>query len=141
MSSQRLLTFQIQQQYYALDILKVQELRSYEKPTHMVNSAPHVLGVINLRGNMVGVMDLRILWSKDISYNDSTITMVLQVTDKHTIGVVVDGVADVVEIDSENIHDMPLGDSTAPQKGLKGIINVEGRTILLVDPAEMLAIV
>jgi len=139
MSTKKFLTFQINNQHYALDILYVQELRSYEHPTRIANTPPFYLGVINLRGKIVGIQDLRLKCGTHNSYTDTTINIVIQVNTKLTVGLVVDGVSDVVEVDIDKIQPMPLGELAYADSGLglTGLLSVEDRTLLIMDPLKM----
>ncbi len=91
-------TFRLGDEEYGIDILKVQEIRGYGNPTRIAN-APHFLkGVVNLRGTIVPIVDLRLRFGcSSAEYNSFTVTIVLHIGQR-TIGTVVDSVSDVVEI-------------------------------------------
>ncbi|MCC6218847.1 MAG: chemotaxis protein CheW, partial [Aquabacterium sp.] len=101
------LTFRLGDEEYGIDILKVQEIRGYENPTRIAN-APHFLkGVVNLRGTIVPIVDLRLRFGcNSAEYNSFTVTIVLHIGQR-TIGTVVDSVSDVVEIPAEAIRPSP----------------------------------
>ena len=101
------LTFRLGDEEYGIDILKVQEIRGYENPTRIAN-APHFLkGVVNLRGTIVPIVDLRLRFGcSSAEYNSFTVTIVLHIGQR-TIGTVVDSVSDVVEIPAEAIRPSP----------------------------------
>lgn len=130
----RYLIFVLGEQHYGLDILHVQELRSYEEPTRMPDTAPHILGVTNLRGVIVGVHDLRKKWGLPHNYNASTITMVLQL-EGSAIAFVVDSVSDVIEIDQSTIQDIPFNEANT--NGITGVVQHEHFNVLIVDPLLM----
>ena len=127
------LTFRLGTEEYGIDILQVQEIRSYEKPTRLV-SAPHaVKGVINLRGVLVPVIDMRIQFGlESVAYDDFTVVIVLIVGDQ-TIGMVIDSVSDVVMIDPSEIRPAPAFEGRGISANLLGIGSLGERTLLLMD--------
>jgi purine-binding chemotaxis protein CheW len=103
------LTFTLGSEEYAIDILKVQEIRGYEQPTLIANSPPFIKGVINLRGTIVPIVDLRIKFNLGkIEYTPFTVVIILNVAGR-VIGTVVDSVSDLAEIELDaqidNRHD------------------------------------
>lgn len=97
------LTFRIGTEEYGLDILRVQEIRSYEQPTPVAGAPPFLKGVINLRGVIVPIVDLRIVAGLACPYNAFTVVVVVNIAGR-IIGVVVDGVSDVWEITADQIR-------------------------------------
>ncbi|KVN03453.1 MULTISPECIES: chemotaxis protein CheW [unclassified Burkholderia] len=96
--AQEFVTFRLGTEEYGIDILRVQEIRSYEEPTHIANAPAFIKGVINLRGAIVPIIDLRLKFALDSAeYNTSTVVIVLNVAAR-TVGVVVDAVSDVLEL-------------------------------------------
>src|SRR5690606_21262843 len=92
------LSFVLGDAQYCIDILKVQEIRRYEAPTRIANTPPFIKGVINLRGNIVPIVDLRVkLGLPEQGHDAQTVVIVLNVA-KRTVGVVVDGVSDVITL-------------------------------------------
>ncbi len=101
------LSFRLGAEEYGIDILKVQEIRGYESPTRMVNAPPHVLGVQNLRGVIVPILDLRIRFGMaDVKYDNLTVTIVLNIGTR-VVGMVVDAVQDVVALQAGEIRPAP----------------------------------
>jgi purine-binding chemotaxis protein CheW len=131
------LAFRLGGEEYAVDILRVQEIRSYERPTRMARVPAFVLGVINLRGIIVPVMDLRLrLGLSSPNYDAFTSVIVLNLGDR-VVGVVVDSVSDVITLKDEQIR--PAPDFTAGPSGqhVTGIGTVEDRMLILVDVAAL----
>ena len=92
------LTFRLDQEEYGIDILKVQEIRSYEQPTRIANAPDFIKGVVNLRGVIVPIVDLRLkLGCPSAEYNTFTVVVVLNVRGR-VVGAVVDSVSDVLEL-------------------------------------------
>lgn len=127
------LSFRIGAEDYGIDILQVQEVRSYEAPTRIAQTQPQVLGVLNLRGEIVPVIDMRLqLGLAQANFDDSTVVIVLKVGAR-VFGLVVDGVSDVVGLAPEQLRPVPgLGCGIAADL-LLAIATVKERLLLLVD--------
>lgn len=118
------LSFRIGGEEYALGILNVQEIRSYEAPTRMAGASACVKGVVNLRGVIVPIVDLRLVLGVDEPrYDGFTVVIVLNVRHR-VIGVVVDSVSDVVELRADQIRPAPEMRSSNAQGFICGIASV-----------------
>ena len=126
------LTFTLGSEEYAIDILKVQEIRGYEAVTRIANTPDFIKGVINLRGVIVPIVDMRIKFALgEVVYNDFTVVFILNIG-RRVIGIVVDGVSDVVTMSEEEIRPAPeLG--AFDTQYLMGLATVEERMLILVD--------
>jgi purine-binding chemotaxis protein CheW len=101
------LSFRLGGEEYGIDILKVQEIRGYEQPTRMANAPVYILGVTNLRGVIVPIIDLRIKFSlTEVKYDHQTVIIVLNIGSR-VMGIVVDAVSDVTALASEDIKPAP----------------------------------
>jgi purine-binding chemotaxis protein CheW len=101
------LSFRLGGEEYGIDILRVQEIRSYEAPTRIANAPHFIKGVVNLRGVIVPIIDLRLkLGCDSAEYTDFTVVIVLNVRGR-VIGAVVDSVSDVLELGANNIRPAP----------------------------------
>jgi purine-binding chemotaxis protein CheW len=101
------LTFRLDTEEYGIDILKVQEIRGYENVTRIAGAPPYVRGVINLRGVIVPIVDLRMKFKlSDAKFDDFTVAIILNLSGR-TVGAVVDSVSDVLELDPSQIKDVP----------------------------------
>jgi purine-binding chemotaxis protein CheW len=101
------LTFRLGEEEYGIDILRVQEIRSYEQPTRIANAPAFIKGVVNLRGVIVPIVDLRMkLGCAAAEYNTFTVVIVLNVKGR-VVGAVVDSVSDVLELSSDTIKPAP----------------------------------
>jgi purine-binding chemotaxis protein CheW len=101
------LSFKLGDEEYGIDILRVQEIRGYEQPTRIANAADFIKGVVNLRGVIVPIVDMRVRFGmQDVQYNGSTVTIVLNIASR-TVGMVVDSVSDVLELDPAQIKAAP----------------------------------
>lgn len=127
------LAFTLGDEEYGIDILAVQEIRSYETVTKIANSPEFIKGVINLRGEIVPVIDMRIKFNlAKVLYNEFTVVIVLNVAGQ-VVGMVVDGVSDVIALTPEMIHAAPSFGSTPATRYITGLGTVDGRMIILVD--------
>ena len=101
------LTFRLGEEEYGIDILRVQEIRSYEQPTRIANAPAFIKGVVNLRGVIVPIVDLRMkLGCAAAEYNTFTVVIVLNVKGR-VVGAVVDSVSDVLELSADTIKPAP----------------------------------
>ncbi len=132
-SSGEFLTFTLGQEEYGIDILKVQEIRGYETPTRIANSPHFIKGVINLRGVIVPIVDLRIKFNLgEPTYDQFTVVIILNIG-RRVVGVVVDGVSDVIQLSSANLRPAPEFGSTLDTQYILGLGTIEGRMIIVVD--------
>src|SRR5690242_12092104 len=111
MGSHQVLTFTLGAETYGVDILRVQEIRGWSPVTRIPQSPPHVLGVLNLRGSIVPIIDMRMRFNLErAEYTAVTVIIVLSVesgSGRRDIGVVVDGVSDVIDVDNASIKPPP----------------------------------
>jgi purine-binding chemotaxis protein CheW len=132
-ASSEFLTFRLGAEEYGIDILRVQEIRSYEAPTRIANAPSFIKGVVNLRGVIVPVVDLRIkLNCEKVEYNGFTVVIVLNVRGR-VVGAVVDSVSDVLELSQELIKPAPEMNTTVDTGFITGIASVGERMLILMD--------
>ena len=132
-SSGEYLTFTLGKEEYGIDILKVQEIRGYEAPTRIANAPPFIKGVINLRGVIVPIIDLRIKFNLgEPSYDQFTVVIILNIG-KRVVGAVVDGVSDVIQLDNENMRAAPEFGSILDTRYILGLGTLDDRMIIVVD--------
>jgi len=127
------LTFRLGSEEYGIDILRVQEIRSYEQPTRIANAPSFLKGVVNLRGVIVPIVDLRLkLGCDSAEYNHFTVVIVLNVRGR-VVGAVVDSVSDVLELSGDTIRPAPATNSTIDTSYITGIGSVAERMLILMD--------
>lgn len=115
------LTFRLGAVAYGMDICKVREIRGYETPTLIAGAPAHVRGVLNLRGEIVPVMDLRTcLGLTRVNFDHLTVTVILQLADR-VLGVVVDSVSDVVALTPAQVKPVPALGAGADMQFITGI--------------------
>ena len=127
------LSFTLGREEYGIDILKVQEIRSYEQVTTIANAPAFIKGVVNLRGIIVPIVDMRIKFNLgEAQYNELTVVIVLNVAGR-VVGMVVDGVSDVISLGAEQIRPAPDFSSSFDMKYITGLGTVDERMLILVD--------
>ncbi|WP_395699118.1 chemotaxis protein CheW [Aquabacterium sp.] len=127
------LTFRLGAEEYGIDILRVQEIRSYEQPTRIANAPAFLKGVVNLRGVIVPIVDLRLkLGCETAEYNHFTVVIVLNVRGR-VVGAVVDSVSDVLELGGDAIRPAPATNSHIDTSYITGIGSVAERMLILMD--------
>ena len=133
------LTLRLGAEEYAIDILRVQEIRSYEQPVHMVNSPSFIKGVINLRGVIVPIVDLRLKLSMpSAEYTDFTVVIILNIRGT-LVGAVVDGVSDVVTLDAKVVRPAPQFESAIDARFILGLANLDERMLVVIDMDALLS--
>lgn len=133
------LAFKIGSEEYGVDILRVQEIRSYEKPTTIANAAADLKGVVNLRGVIVPIIDLRLMLGlTEARYDQLTVVIVLNIGQR-VVGAVVDGVSDVLTLEREQLRPMPALDMDMDQDHFLAIGSVDERMLILLDIEKLLA--
>ncbi|MDE3009279.1 MAG: chemotaxis protein CheW [Pseudomonadota bacterium] len=137
-SAREFLTFTLGREEYGIDILKVQEIRGYDAVTHIANTPEFIRGVINLRGHIVPIVDLRIRFGlSEPRYDAFTVVIILNIGTR-IVGIVVDSVSDVMTLRAEQIRPAPEFSSTLGTEYLLGLGALEDRMVILVDIACLL---
>jgi purine-binding chemotaxis protein CheW len=127
------LTFRLGDDEYGIDILRVQEIRSYESPTRIANAPSFIKGVVNLRGVIVPIVDLRLkLGCDSAEYDGFTVVIVLNVKGR-VVGAVVDSVSDVLQLSKDAVKAAPEMSSSVDTSYITGIGNVGDRMLILMD--------
>jgi len=130
---QEFLTFKLGAEEYGVDILKVQEIRGYDAVTAIANAPPFIKGVINLRGVIVPIVDLRIKFNLGaVNYDQFTVVIILNVADR-VVGVVVDGVSDVINLEASQVRAAPEFGAALDTEYIIGLGTAGERMLILVD--------
>lgn len=136
--AQEYLTFVLGTEEYAIDILKVQEIRGYEQPTVIANAPPFIKGVINLRGTIVPIVDMRIKFGVGkVEYTPFTVVIILNVGSR-VVGIVVDGVSDVTALRSDQVRPAPEFSATVDTRYIQGLGTIGERMLIVVDIARLM---
>ncbi|WP_411850900.1 chemotaxis protein CheW [Stenotrophomonas sp. LGBM10] len=127
------LSFTLGAEHYGVDILKVQEIRGYDSVTRVPDAPDYIKGVINLRGTIVPVIDLRLkLRLENARYDAFTVMIVLNVEDR-VVGIVVDSVSDVIPLSAEQIRPTPEFGAAVDTRFISGIGTQDDRMLILLD--------
>lgn len=133
------LTFSLGNEEYGMDILKVQEIRGYDAVTSIANAPLFLKGVINLRGVIVPIIDMRIKFNLgSVTYDEFTVVIIITVLGR-VIGMVVDGVSDVVSLLPEQIKPPPEFGTGIDTQYITGIGTTNGQMLILTDIEKLMA--
>ncbi|ATA24411.1 chemotaxis protein CheW [Brenneria goodwinii] len=136
---QEFLIFTLGDEEYGVDILKVQEIRGYDQVTRIANTPAFIKGVTNLRGVIVPIVDLRIKFAQqEVDYDDNTVVIVLNLGQR-VVGIVVDGVSDVLSLTADQIRPAPEFAVTLSTEYLTGLGSLGERMLILVDIEKLLS--
>ena len=142
--SDQYLTFIMAGEEYGVDILSVQEIRGWESATPLPNAPPQIKGVINLRGTIVPIVDLRQCFGMDsIEYTAITVVIVLRVkagNESRVMGIVVDAVSDVYSVATDEMRPAPDLGNTVNTEFIKGLVNVNNKMVILLNIDKLLTL-
>ena len=127
------LTFRLGVEEYGIEILKVQEIRGYDSITQIANAPSFIKGVVNLRGVIVPIVDMRIKFGLgNVEYDQFTVVIILNVAGR-VVGIVVDGVSDVLSLEPEQMRPTPGMGSIIDTEFIMGLGSIDDRMLILID--------
>ena len=127
------LTMKLGNEEYGIDILKVQEIRGYDAVTQIANTPAYIKGVINLRGIIVPIVDLRIKFNVGAAdYTQFTVVIILNVAGR-VVGMVVDSVSDVITLAAEQVRPAPAFGACLDTQYITGLGTIDERMLILMD--------
>lgn len=133
------LTFRLGKEEYGIEILKVQEIRGYEAITQIANAPDFIKGVVNLRGIIVPIIDMRIKFRlTDVDYDQFTVVIILNVAGR-VMGIVVDGVSDVINLTADQLRPAPGLGSVIDTEYIMGLGTIDDRMLILIDIEKMMS--
>lgn len=133
------LTFRLAEEEYGIDILKVQEIRGYEPPTRIADAPEFIKGVLNLRGTIMPIVDMRVRFNcAEAAYNSFTVVIILSLRDR-IVGIVVDSVSDVMQIPASQIQMAPDIESVIDNSCITGLGSLGDRMLILLDIEKLMA--
>lgn len=136
---QEFLTFVLGEENYALDIMTVKEIRGYENVTKIANAPDYIKGVLNLRGDIVPIIDLRIKFEVGkVTYDEFTIVIMLVIGDR-VVGIVVDEVSDVIKVKEDEIKPPPEFGIAFDSAYLHGLTTINEQMIILVNIQKLIS--
>ena len=137
--SREYLTFRLDQEEYGIDILKVQEIRGYERPTRVAHAPEFIKGVVNLRGIIVPIIDMRLKFNcSKVEYDAFTVVIILNLQSR-IVGVVVDSVSDVMELPFESLKPAPDVESVIDSSAVLGLGALSDRMLILLDIEKLMS--
>lgn len=137
-SSREYLTFVLADESYGIDILKVQEIRGYDTVTKIANTPAFIKGVVNLRGLIVPIVDLRIKFGLGkVVYDEFTVVIILNLNGR-VVGIVVDGVSDVKNLKGSDLRSVPDIVASIDTKYITGLATVDDKMFILVDIEQLM---
>jgi purine-binding chemotaxis protein CheW len=133
------LTFRLDKEEYGIDILKVQEIRGYEPPTRIANAPSFIKGVVNLRGTIVPIVDMRLKFNcAQAQYDSFTVVIILNLRQR-IVGIVVDSVSDVLQLAVEDFRAAPEVESMIGSDVVLGLGSVGERMLILLDIEKLMS--
>jgi purine-binding chemotaxis protein CheW len=133
------LTFRLDREEYGIDILKVQEIRGYEPPTRIANAPPFIKGVVNLRGTIVPIVDMRLKFNcANAQYDAFTVVIILNLHQR-IVGIVVDSVSDVMGLLPEQMRTAPDIESIIDSDAIIGLGSLGDRMLILLDIEKLMS--
>lgn len=133
------LTFRLDREEYGIDILKVQEIRGYESPTRIANAPSFIKGVVNLRGTIVPIVDMRLKFNCEKAVYDSFTVVIILNLRQRIVGIVVDSVSDVMGLASENLRAAPDIESVIDSDSVLGLGSLGDRMLILLDIEKLMS--
>jgi purine-binding chemotaxis protein CheW len=136
---QQFLTFLLDDQEYGLELFKIREIRGYAPVTPIPNVPPHICGVMNLRGTVLPVVDLRMKFKlRAVEYNKFTVIVIATVSEK-TVGLLVDAVSDVLMVTQESMRGTPDFGTSVDTRFINGVFQTRERLAVALNLEELLA--
>jgi purine-binding chemotaxis protein CheW len=133
------LTFRLGKEEYGIEILKVQEIRGYDSITRIANAPEFIKGVVNLRGIIVPIIDMRIKFRLgNADYDQFTVVIILNL-DGRVMGIVVDGVSDVISLGADQMRPTPGFGSVIDTEYIMGLGTVDERMLILIDIEKLMS--
>ena len=138
-STQEFLAFTLGSEEYGIDLLRVQEVRSYQEPTRMAHAPSFIKGVINLRGVIVPIIDMRMKFNlAQVNYDEATVVIMLNIGTR-VMGMVADGVSDVITLAPEQLRPVPELSSAIGNEHLLAIGSIQDRMLILLDIVKLMS--
>ena len=138
-SQTQFISFAIGDDQYGVDIMAVREIKGWSEITHLPNQPAHVRGVLNLRGIIVPIIDLRCRFGQGLTEAKPTHIVIIVQIGNRSVGLLADRVLDIVSFDSANIQSVPRIAQASRVNFLSGLVTVEGAMIALIDLANLLS--
>jgi purine-binding chemotaxis protein CheW len=137
---QQYITFAVDQEEYAIDIITVREIKAWSQTTTLPNTQAHMRGVINLRGAIVPIYDMRVMFGKGLTAATKSHVVIILSVESRTIGILVDAVSDIVSLDNTTIQEPPHNrDAASGQNYITGLVQNNNQMVMLLNPKALIA--
>lgn len=133
------LTFRLDREEYGIDILKVQEIRGYESPTRIANAPSFIKGVVNLRGTIVPIVDMRLKFNCENAVYDAFTVVIILNLHQRIVGIVVDSVSDVMGLVPDQMRGAPDIESIIDSDAIIGLGSLDDRMLILLDIEKLMS--
>ncbi len=137
-ATQQFLTFTLGEAEYGVDIMMVREVKGWTDTTRLPNTPDYIRGVLNLRGIIIPIFDLRARFSGTLTEPDAKHVVTILAVETRTIGILVDTVSDILTVGTADIKPAPETDSNLDKRFVSGLIAVETRMVVLLDISRLL---
>jgi purine-binding chemotaxis protein CheW len=127
------LSFRLGGEEYGIEIMGVREIRAYQVPTRIAGAPAYVRGVIDLRGTIVPIVDLRVRFGMPPAANEASSVVVIVIIDEQLVGVMVDGVSDVLALTADQVRPAPELASRVGASTIRGLASIADRLLILLD--------
>ncbi len=131
--AQQFLTFAVGREEYGVDIMAVREIKAWSGVTRLPNTSKHLRGVMNLRGTIIPIFDLRARFSGDATEPHPKHVVIIVAVEDRTIGILVDAVSDIVDAAPDMIKPPPTADLAIDERYVRGLISLDSRMIVILD--------
>jgi len=136
--TQQFLTFTLGAEEYGVDIMMVREVKGWTETTRLPNTPEYIRGVLNLRGIIIPIFDLRARFTGNLTEPDAKNVVVILAVEERTIGILADTVSDILTVDSAEIKPAPETDNLAHQRFVSGLIAAGERMVVLLEISKLL---
>jgi purine-binding chemotaxis protein CheW len=136
-STKQFISFTIGDEEYGVDIMAIREIKGWTASTELPNTPPFIRGVINLRGAIVPILDLRARFSAARTDASARHVIIVVAVGARVAGILVDAVADIISVSTSDIQPVPQLDQSGAAGFLTGLVTVEGRMVALLDLAQV----
>ncbi len=137
-NTEQFLTFTLGAEEYGVDIMMVREVKGWTETTRLPNTPEYIRGVLNLRGIIIPIFDLRARFTGQLTNPDAKNVVVILAVGDRTIGILADTVSDILTVGSDEIKPAPETDNAVDKHFVSGLIAVEGRMVVLLDIGKLL---
>lgn len=135
--TRQFLTFTIGEEEYGVDIMIVREIKGWTEITRLPNTPEFMRGVMNLRGLIIPIFDLRMRFARGQTKASAKHVVIIMAVGERNIGILVDAVSDILDVNAREIKPAPSTDSTEEAGYINGLISLEDRMVVLLDTAQL----